>query len=290
MNLIALILGLALERMQTRLLDLREHTWFTGWFDLGARWMRNAPGHAGLLIGALVMLLPALPVAWVAWTFHDVLAGLPYIAFATLVLVLSLGPQDLLTQASRWLEAKAHGDEHAAAEVERAICAGDSEATERATARKLEAAILVQANHTLFGVIFWFMVLGPAGAWAYRVADLFRRHVRATGSGGPNTARAELLFGIVTWLPARLLAASYAIAGSFDDAFEDWRAYYQRTSTGFFRVSENILAAAGIGAIRRRCPEPGQVAAVEGARDLVRRALLIWLTVVAALTLVGWTT
>jgi AmpE protein len=290
MNLIALILGLALERMQTRLLDLRENTWFTGWFDLGAGWMRGAPGHLGLLIGLVVMLLPAVPVAWLAWNFHDVLAGLPYIAFATLILVLSLGPQDLLAQAEAWLEAKARGDVAAADAAEQAICAGDSEATERATARKLEAAILVQANHTLFGVIFWFMVLGPAGAWAYRVADLFRRHVRATGTGGPNTARAELLFGIVTWIPARLLAASYAVAGSFDDAFEDWRAYYQRTSTGFFRVSENILAAAGIGAIRRRCPESGQVAAVGAARDLVRRALLIWLTVIAALTLVCWAT
>ena len=290
MNLIALILGLALERMQTRLLDLRESTWFTGWFDLGARWMRGAPGHFGLVIGALVMVLPALPVAWVAWAFHDVLAGLPYIVFAALVLVLSFGPLDLLAQGQDWLEAKAKGDEHAAAAIERAICADDSEATARATARKLEAAILVQANHTLFGVIFWFMVLGPAGAWAYRVADLFRRHVRATGSGGRNTARAELLFGIVTWIPARLLAVSYAVAGSFDDAFEDWRAFYQRTSAGFFRVSENILAAAGIGAIRRRCPEAGSAAAIEATRDLVRRALFIWLTVIAALTLVGWAT
>jgi membrane protein required for beta-lactamase induction len=290
MNLIALILGLALERMQTRLLDLRENTWFTGWFDLGARWMRGAPGSVGFVLGALVMLLPAVPVAWVAWAFHDVLAGLPYIAFAMLMLVLSLGPQDLLAQSEEWLEARARGDEAAAAAIERAICQGDSEATERATARKLEAAILVQANHALFGVIFWFMVLGPAGAWAYRVADLFRRHVRATGSGGPNTARAELLFGIVAWIPARLLAASYAVAGSFDDAFEDWRAYYQRTSAGFFRVSENILASAGIGAIRRRSPEAGSAAAVEATRDLVRRALFIWLTAIAALTLVGWAT
>lgn len=288
MNLIALILGLVLERMQTRLLDLRENTWFAGWFDLGARWMRRTPGAPGLLIGVLVMLLPVVPVAWLAWAFHDVLAGLPYIAFATLMLVLSLGPQDLLAQVEEWLEARARGDEAATAGIERAICEGDSEATENATERKLEAAILVQANHTLFGVVFWFMVLGPAGAWAYRVADLFRRHMRATGSGGPNTARAELLFGIVTWVPARLLAASYAVAGSFDDAFEDWRAYYHRTSAGFFRVSENIIAAAGIGAIRRRCPEPGGVEAIEATRGLVRRALFIWITVIAALTLVGW--
>jgi AmpE protein len=290
MNLIALILGLVLERMLTRLLDLRGLTWFTAWFDVGGRWMRRAPEPAGLLVGVLVMLLPALPVAWIAWAFHDVLAGLPYIAFATVVLLLSLGPQDLLAQVNDWLEAKARGDEHAATELERAICAGDSEATENATARKLESAILVQANHGIFGVIFWFMVLGPAGAWAYRAADLFRRHMRATGSGGTNTARAELLFGIITWIPARLLAASYAVAGSFDDAFEDWRAYYHRTSTGFFRVSENILAAAGIGAIRRRSPDAGSAAAIEATRDLVRRTLFIWLTVIAALTLVGWAT
>lgn len=288
MNLIALILGLLLERAATRLLHLRSLHWLDGWFRFGAARMRAVPPALAYPVCILVVLLPALPVAWVAWAFHDVLAGLPYIAFATAVLFFSLGPRDLLAQVDDWLEARASGDAAAADSLAREIWESDGEATRNAHERRLEAAILVQSNHRIFGVVFWFMLLGPAGAWAYRVADLFRRHVHTTGQGGAATRAGEGIFGLVTWLPARALALSYAVAGSFDDAFEEWRAYYQRTSAGFFRVSENIVAAAGIGAIRRRCPAPGSVDAVEATRGLVRRALYIWITLIAVLTLVGW--
>jgi AmpE protein len=290
MNLIALIIGLLLERLATRLLHLRGLRWLDDWFERGAKWIRSGPEAAGPVIGLAVMLLPVVPVAWVAWTFRDMLSGLAYLAFAIVVLFLSLGPQDLLVQLKDWLDARERGDEQRADEIAQAIRASDLRPPPHPTVWALESAIFVQANHRLFAVIFWFMLLGPAGAWAYRVSDLFRRHVRSTGTGGRATRVVETLFGLVAWMPARLLALSYAVAGSFDDAFEDWHAYYQRTSAGFFSVSENILSAAGIGAIRRRCPEGDPVSAVRSARDLLRRTLLVWITVIAGLTLVGWAT
>ena len=290
MKLIALIIGFALERLLAQRLHLRELTWLDDWFERGAGWIRGAPGMAGIWIALVVMLLPVVPVVWIAWTFRDVLAGLLYLAFAAVVLFFSLGPQDLLSQLREWLDARERGDEEAADEISRAICETDQRPPPMPTVWALESAIFVQANHRIFGVVFWFMLLGPAGAWTYRVSDLFRRHMRATGTGGRATVLVETLFGLAAWLPARLLVLSYAIAGSFDDAFEDWRAYYQRTTAGLFSVSENILSAAGIGAIRRRCPQGDPVSAVRAARQLLRRTVLIWITVIAALTLVGWTT
>ena len=289
MNLIALILGLALERLLHRRLQVRNHLrWLDDWFARGAGWIRAAPGMAGIWITMVVVLLPVVPVAWVAWTFRDALAGITYVLFAAVVLFFSLGPQDLFAQMKAWLDARERGDTAEAEAIGRAIREVGDEQWDHPTERAVEGAIFVQANHAIFGVIFWFMLLGPAGAWTYRVADLFRRYVRATGTGGRATETCEHLFGFITWIPARLLAFSYAVAGSFDDAFEDWRAYYQRTSASFFSVSENILSAAGIGAIRRRCPEGGCVSAVESARALLRRTLLIWITFIALLTLVGW--
>lgn len=290
MNLIALIIGLVLERLLERLLHLREFHLLDDWFGRGARWIRAAPGFAGVGIALGVVLLPVVPVAWIAWTFRDALAGFAYLAFAVVVLLFSLGPQDLFTQLREWLAARERGDEEAAEAIAQAIRETDGQAGAEATPRALESAIFVQANHRLFGIVFWFMLLGPAGAWAYRVADMFRRHMRTTGTGGAATELCERMFGVLAWLPARLLAFSYAIAGSFDDAFEDWREYYRRTSAGFFSVSENILSAAGIGAIRRRCPVGDKLVAVRAARDLLRRTVVIWLTVIAALTLVGWAT
>jgi len=287
MNLIALILGLVLERLLTQLLHLRRLRWLDDWFERGARWIRAAPGGADIWITLGVVLLPVVPVAWVAWAFHDALAGVAYVLFAAAVLFFSLGPRDLFAQLNEWVEARERGDEPSAEAIARDIReAQDGE--DEPTAYALESAAFVQANHRIFGVVFWFMVLGPAGAWGYRVADLFRRHMRATGTGGRATQLCERLFGVVTWIPARLLAFSYAVAGSFDDAFEDWRAYYQRTSAGFFLVSENILSAAGVGAIRRRCPGGGSLESMRAVRALLRRTVVVWITAIAALTLVGW--
>jgi AmpE protein len=288
MNLIALIVGLVLERLLTQLLHLRELRWLDDWFARGARWIRTAPGAAGSWIALVVMLLPVVPVAWIAWTFRDSLAGFAYLAFAAVVLFFSLGPQDLLLQLREWLAARERGDDATAADISASIRETDGQETTVPTPWALESAVFVQANHRIFGVVFWFMLLGPAGAWAYRVADLFRRHMRATGTGGKATERVESLFGLIAWAPARLLAFSYAIAGSFDDAFEDWRAYYERTSARLFTVSENILSAAGVGAIRRRCPEGNTVLTVRSVRDLLLRTLFIWITFIAVLTLVGW--
>jgi AmpE protein len=290
MNLIALIIGLALERLLTRLLHLRELRWLDDWFERGAHWIRAAPGLSGVWIALGVMLLPVVPVAWIAWTFRDVLLGLAYLAFAVAVLLVSLGPQDLFAQLRDWVEARERGDDETAAAIARDIRETDGHVQAEETPRALESAIFVQANHRIFGIIFWFMLLGPAGAWAYRVADMFRRYMRTTGTGGRATQMCETLFGLLAWIPSRLLALTYAVAGSFDDAFEDWRAYYERTSASFFSASENILAAAGIGAIRRRCPEDDKLTSVRAARDLLRRTLVVWITIIAALTLVGWAT
>ena len=77
------------------------------------------------------------------------------------------------------------------------------------------------------------------------------------------------------------------MAGSFEDATEDWRRYYRATSRRFMRVSEDVVAAAGVGAIRSRCPEEDTLERVRSATRLVRRSVLIWLTAISLATLVG---
>ena len=53
----------------------------------------------------------------------------------------------------------------------------------------VEAAVCVQANNRLFAIVFWFMLLGPLAAWAYRVTDLIRRRAVVTARpDGADTA------------------------------------------------------------------------------------------------------
>jgi AmpE protein len=99
----------------------------------------------------------------------------------------------------------------------------------------------------------------------------------------------QSLHGLLAWVPARLLALGYAMAGSFEEAVSDWKAYYESCSDKFFHVNDAILAAAGRGAIQQEPAAPGEPSAksVRSAMNLVRRTLLVWVTVISLLTLAG---
>src|SRR4030095_7524875 len=129
------------------------------------------------------------------------------------------------------------------------------------------------------------------------VTDLMRRRAvfeggRArdqTGATPDYVQAAQRVHGVLAWLRARLLAVGYALAGSFEDAVSDWRAYYQHCSEHFFEVNDAVLACAGAGALRNRAfAEDVDAQVVGGAMRLVNRTLIVWLTAIALLTVVGW--
>jgi membrane protein required for beta-lactamase induction len=103
----------------------------------------------------------------------------------------------------------------------------------------------------------------------------------------------EDLHGWITWIPVRLTAASYAMAGSFDGAFTAWRSVTHPSGLRARELNERLLARVGVGALAL---EPvadetiaeGGIRGARAARRLVLRALFIWGAVIAAMTLYGW--
>ena len=114
MNLIALGLGLLLEKLLTRWLHLREPHWFDGYFDWMLRHLNKLDGFVAVLGAAAVALLPVVPILLVAHTFRDTLHGIPYLVFAALVLLFSLGPRDLGDEVDDYCKALDAGDDERA--------------------------------------------------------------------------------------------------------------------------------------------------------------------------------
>jgi AmpE protein len=298
MNLIALLFGIWIEQQLAPMLRLREPRWFDSYFDWGLRHLDQASAGKALVITVLLALAPVVPVAAISYLFRDVLLGLPYLGFALLVLLFSLGPRSLAEDVEDYAQALTQNDELRQARRAKAITERDMTPDLRDGTQAVEEAIFVQANNRTFGVILWFMLLPPTGAWLFRVTDLMRR--RAVFEGGrareqtgrtPDYVRAvQRVHGALAWLPARLLAVGYALAGSFEDAVSDWRAYYQNCSEHFFEVNDAVLACAGAGALRNRTfgAELVAVETLRSAMRLVNRTLIVWLTAIALLTIVGW--
>ena len=298
MNLIALFLALMLERTATRLFHLRELRWLDPYFDWGFGKLVKLGGVAAIVVVIVLILLPVLPVLVLQYQFSHLLFGILEIVFATIVLFFSLGPRDLSNEVDEYTAAIESGETGEIARTIKVLTESDPPRQEGAGALAVEEAVLIQANNRVFGVIFWFMILGPAGAWLFRVADLMRRRAvfksgRMKAAGEPPPGFLHLLlatFGVLAWLPARLLALGYAMAGSFEAAVSDWRGYYESCSDKFFHVNDAILAAAGKGAIREESLEAEEfpLRPVQAAMRLVNRTLLIWVTAISLLTLIGF--
>lgn len=292
MTLLALLLALGLERAAQRLLHLREPLWFDRYY----RWLGPLGARSGTLLGGQVVLaalLPVLPVALVgvgldAWT------DLLWVPFAAVVLVASLGPRDLFDEAREYVDAEERGDWERARRLAAELIEQDAAQRRSLRATAVEDALFVQANNRLAGVVFWFLVAGPAGAWLFRVSDLLRRAAIADCASGTGADAAlqvakafQLLHALLAWIPARLLALSYAVAGSFEDARGDWRDIYRALPDSFTENSDRLLVAVGHGALGEASKTPGAGPAVAALR-LIRRASLAWLTVISLLTLVAW--
>lgn len=315
MNLIALLLGLIIERVATRLFHLRRLRWLDRLIDAGFRHAQTVANWPALVLVIILALLLILPVAATSLLLGDTLAGLPYMAFAIIVLFFSLGPKDIGEDVDEYCRALADGDAERIRQTAKAIVEGEVPDDELQRIHRVEEAVCVQANNRLFAVIFWFVVLGPLGAWAYRVTDLIRRRAVFTAVRNDDAQSdddssddapsdnstialirdaAVLLHGWLAWIPARLTALGYAAAGHFDAALAAWRAPTEQQDVSLPEYNENLLARVGVSALALidDDEEDLQQRGIRGAtaaNQLVFRLLLIWAVVISAMTLYGLT-
>lgn len=320
MNLIALLLGLAIERMATRLFHLRRLRWLDRLIDAGFGQAQKVANWPALVLVIILALLLVLPVLAASLLLGDTLAGLPYMAFAIVVLFFSLGPQDIGEDVDEYCRALEDEDAERIRQTAKAIVEGAVPEDALQRIHRVEEAVCVQANNRLFAVIFWFVVLGPLGAWAYRVTDLVRRRAVFTAArddearpdedendqentdqeNDDNTTTALLrdaailLHGWLAWIPARLTALGYAAAGHFDAALGAWRAPSEQSDASLPEYNENLLARVGVSALALmdNDDEDLQQRGIRGAtaaNQLVFRLLLIWAVVISAMTLYGLT-
>lgn len=169
----------------------------------------------------------------------------------------------------------------------------------------IEQGIVASHRH-VFAPLFWFMVLGPAGAVLYRLGLSVMQHWTARGVPTGERDRfgqfARRAFQLLDWLPARLTAITFAIVGDFEDAVYCWRTQ----ASQWHDSASGILLASGAGALGLRlgAPLPGELGVearpelglgedadvehLQSAIGLVWRALVLSLLLLALLTVASW--
>ncbi len=176
----------------------------------------------------------------------------------------------------------------------------------------IERALMLSHRH-VFGVFFWYVLLGPTGAVLYRLSHYTAR-VWSQDAQGEFAAFAQRIFGWIDWVPVRLTAIGFAIVGNFEDAMFGWRNYASRWRDPL----AGVVLAAGGGALGVRLGggrenpieqhavevggadsetitfdlQPGvdvEPAHLRSAVGLVWRAMVLWVLLLLLLSIASWT-
>lgn len=289
MTLIAILFGLLVEHFIGQLHQLRRYDLFQG----SVLRMRDFLGGGVWdgLAGAIVVLLPVLVVtAWLQSWLNASFLGLPGLLFSVVVLIYCLGPRDLKDDVEQYRAAMLKDDSSLAVHLaEKLLDTAPPEDPEQQAAMVMRA-VLTQAHVRLFGVLFWFVLLGPAGAILFRATHLLTE-LQGDHEGQFGRA-AEQILSVLAWPSTRLVALGYALSGHFEAAIEGWRRHI--AEAGLFESQpELLLAAVGIGALDVADRAPEELDWYEILHDAIRlvwRTLILWVFVVALLTLAGWAT
>lgn len=282
MKLIIVLAGILIDRVVPHLHEYRDYDHFLRYAD----WVRErvpaslASGAPGV---ALVMLPPLAVVAYLSHLLTDGFAGLIGFLFSLVVFLYCLGPRDLASDVDTFCNVCDSTDEGLRVRAAALLTGEEKPGVDSETLlRDATRAILLGGHDRLFAVLFWFLLLGPVGALLYRGLTLLAsRGVFDTDFRyWAGRVRAALV-----WIPARLTALGYALAGHFDSAFDGW----QDVAAGA-GSSESLLVETGLGAldVRERSDVWRDADAPRAAMRLVWRNLTLWLVVIAVLTLAGW--
>lgn len=277
----ALLVLLVLIVWPGNVAGLRRFGWYQRW--LGVLDFVEGGGRV-----ALGLLLPVVVCALVVHFLRGWMFALTGFVFAVIVLFYALGPRELETD----FDAVLLDDDPAAREAAAGGLRSEPDGAPRAfTAAELVEAAVMAALRRRFAVLFWFFMLGPAGALGYRLAWV------TTESADPRTRSAARRFAnALDWIPAHLMVLAMAMVSNFDAVIGAWRAWHQAPGHVAGDLDPAFLATvarSGVDADVTAGDEASTdtrdpLVELADTRRLLLRVLIVWLAVVALLVLAGW--
>ena len=259
-------------------------------------------GIVGWAVGVLPWLVLALFVHYLLTALNPLLAW----AWAIAVLYACIDFKAAMRDYSAITDALRTGELEKARELvtrwrgEPATQWSDSDIARAA----IETAFM-RGHRDLLALIAWFMVLpGPTGAVLYKLSAMLaqqwgRRTDEELGAFGRFASR---VFPVLDWVPVRLTAIGFAVAGDLEDALQCWRGQSQSWPD----PQTGVVLASGAGALGVKLggplPKQGGVDYrpqlgtgddpdanyMQGAVGLIWRTLVIWLIVLLLVTLARW--
>ena len=277
MALISIILGLFLDRTFRYLHDLRDMTWFEFYAQAIHRFTGKLTPPLQFII---ILALPVALLLGIQILLHDFLFNFPAFVFGVIIFIYCLGPACLSTDIEAYIHARTLGDEDEALHYAGTITDSSASTSPDQQISDVTRAILHVANERIFATIFWFIVLGPFGAMLYRLISELSKQIEFDDLAEFS----DFIHSIMAWVPARMLATGYALTGNFDGAYHGYKDRAQ--SFDFSQSNAEVLMSTGLGAMHN-LDRGNELASIYAAQALVMRAVIVWIGMLAVMTLGG---
>lgn len=281
MTFLAIIIAVVLLQAWGSAERAHHDGWFEHWRDRVGSWGVGA----GLSL-VLAVLLPAAVVQLVLNAVEPVLFGLLWLLLAVGLLLYSFGRGDFRASMGGYRGHAFSGDFEAAylSACEQFGWDPAREAPDSAQQAHamIQRALVYEEFQRWFAVLFYFALLGPAGALVYRLSQL------DLGYPADGSNRRWLL--LLDWLPARLLAATFALTGDFIGSRERLLAALGDPAAR----ARDVLYSVGLSALGPEQPAPsggdaafGPEAAAQNREfeALLARSAVCWIVVLSLLVL-----
>ena len=281
MTFLALIIALSIRQLWSSGEALQSDDWFGRLCSQLANWNIGDPGRV-----ALAILVPVTLSHWLLSALDDFLFGLLWIVVAVLLLLYSFGRGNFQQWMDRYRRQCRNADFEGAYLTIPVSTGAPESAQPPESAREVhdlvQRHVVFEGYQRWFAVLFYFVLLGPVGALAYRLLQLCREQFET------DTA-ARWLF-IADWVPARLLAASFSLTGDFVHSREPLMAslFELRLDIGdlLHRVASAAIATPAAD-FPQASFEDQAVSDSEQLGSLLSRSAACWVAVISLLVLLG---
>jgi AmpE protein len=290
--LLAVVIAVVVGHAAPDLARLRQFGWFAEWIRAARGWFGQQAFWSSSTGAAVVIALPVFVMVLLQGALDDRAFGLAELALGVVVLYWCWGPRDLDLDVDAI--ASAPDSERRQAAVA-ALAQDPLNAPAGITGAALVDAVFRASLVRWFGVLFWFVLLGPAGALLYRLVQLSARNPAFTAElPAPQVEALEPLARLLDWPAAQLMTLALAIAADFDAVAAAWRDYHAARGH-WFALDEGFLLAAGRASVAADADGgdayqgegTAPVAEMQEAMSLVWRILVVWGVVFALFVLAG---
>lgn len=270
------------------------------WFEKKLNKPLSITPWLSYISGVIVWSVVVIPIVAMVWLIEHMPTPQPQveIILGIICLTLALGTKSLVQHARAVSRALKNQDiVQARKKIAMIVSRDTSNSDEAAINRATIESVLENGSDAIFAAIFWFIILGAPGVVLYRLANtldaMWGYRTERYNQFGWAAARID---DVLNWLPARLTAMSYALAGSTLSALSCWK----KQAMQWHGINPGVVMASGAGALnislggaatyhgqdierpQLGCDNEPQVADIDRAINLVYKSIAIWILIIVS--------